>query len=87
MCAHYLHDLSCFSVPCCALFGSLFIDTVEKKKYKIDPWKLGHHNSSVEYKKEFERWDRSNRMSLVIIKYGILETFRGTVSGEVNNAK
>ena len=44
-------------------------------------------DSSVEAKREFERWDRSNRMSLIIIKCDIPETFRGTVSREVNNAK
>ena len=40
-----------------------------------------------EAKKEFEMWDCSNRMSLMIIKRDILETFKGTVSGEVSTAK
>ena len=44
-------------------------------------------DSSVKVKKEFERWDRSNRMSFMIIKCGIPVTFRGTVSKEVTIAK
>ena len=44
-------------------------------------------DSSTEAKKEFERWDRSNRMSLMIIKRDIPETSRCTVSGEVTTAK
>ena len=44
-------------------------------------------DSFVEAKKEFERWDHSNRMSLMIIKRGILETFRCIVSKEVTTAK
>ena len=32
VCWHYTHDLTCYSALCCALFGSLFIDTVLKKK-------------------------------------------------------
>ncbi|XP_019055231.1 PREDICTED: uncharacterized protein LOC109115531 [Nelumbo nucifera] len=33
-----------------------------------------------------EKWDRSNRMSLMIIKHSIPEAFRGSIS-ESNNAK
>ena len=36
--------------------------------------------SSSDVIKNFERWDRSNRMSLMIIKRGILKAFRGAVS-------
>ena len=44
-------------------------------------------DSSAEAKKEFERWDRSNHMSLMIIKHGIPETFRGIITGEVTTSK
>ena len=44
-------------------------------------------DSFTEAKKEFERWDHSNRMSLMIIKRGILETLRCTISREVTTAK
>lgn len=44
-------------------------------------------SSSSDEKKYYEKWDRSNRMSLMIIKRGIPETFRGAVSDEVTNAK
>ena len=43
--------------------------------------------SSSEERRNFEKWDRSNRMSLMIIKRGIPEAFRGGVSEEVTNAK
>jgi hypothetical protein len=39
-------------------------------------------NSSVEAKRDFERWDRSNRLSLMIMKRAIPETFRGNTSNE-----
>ena len=44
-------------------------------------------DSSNKAKKEFERWDRSNRMSLMIIKCNIPETFKGIVSREVTIVK
>ena len=44
-------------------------------------------NSSIEAKKEFERWDRSNRMSLMIIKSSIPETLKRTIFGEVTTTK
>lgn len=43
--------------------------------------------SSPDEKRNFEKWERSNRMSLMIIKRGIPEAFRGAVSEEVTNAK
>ena len=43
--------------------------------------------SSTEEKWDMERWDRSNRMSLMIIKRGIPEAFRGVVSEKVTTAK
>ena len=44
-------------------------------------------DSSTKAKKRFERWDRSNRMSLMTIKCGIPETFKGIISGEFTTAK
>ena len=43
--------------------------------------------SSSNIIKNFERWDRSNHMSLMIIKRGIPEAFRGAVSEKITNAK
>ncbi len=40
--------------------------------------------SSPEEKRDFERWDRSNRLSLMIMKSAIPESFRGTMSDETN---
>ena len=40
-------------------------------------------NSSAE-DKAYEKWKRSNQLSLMIMKCVILETFRGTVSEETN---
>ena len=39
--------------------------------------------NSPDYRKNFEKWERSNRMSLMIIKRGPLEAFRGAVSDEI----
>ena len=36
--------------------------------------------SSADDRRIYEKWDRSNRMSLMIIKRGIPEAFRGAVS-------
>ncbi|KAL2498095.1 hypothetical protein Adt_23645 [Abeliophyllum distichum] len=43
--------------------------------------------SSPDDRRNFEKWERSNRMSLMIIKHGIPEAFRGAISEEVTNAK
>ncbi|KAL2517803.1 hypothetical protein Adt_14050 [Abeliophyllum distichum] len=43
--------------------------------------------SSLDDRRNFEKWERSNRMSLMIIKRGIPETLRGAVCEEVTNAK
>lgn len=43
--------------------------------------------SSPDDKKNFEKWDRSNRMSLMIIKRGIPEAFRGAISEKLTTAK
>ncbi|KAK6149946.1 hypothetical protein DH2020_017471 [Rehmannia glutinosa] len=42
--------------------------------------------SSAEEKRNFEKWERSNRVSLMIIKRGIPEAFRGTASEEITTA-
>ena len=44
-------------------------------------------NSSNYDKKNMERWERSNRMSLMIMKRSIPETFRGSMSEEKNATK
>ena len=43
--------------------------------------------SSLDDKRNYEKWDRSNRLSLMIIKRGIPEAFRGAVSDEITDAK
>ena len=43
--------------------------------------------SSSDDRKNFKKWERFNRMSLMIIKRGILEAFRGAVSDEITLAK
>ena len=37
-------------------------------------------DSTPDAKKEYEKWERSNRMSLMIIKRGVPEAFRGIES-------
>ncbi|XP_074560693.1 uncharacterized protein LOC141816866 [Curcuma longa] len=44
-------------------------------------------SSTSEQRVNYEKWDRSNRMSLMIIKRGIPEAFRGAVSDSVTKAK
>ncbi|XP_073045533.1 uncharacterized protein [Primulina eburnea] len=43
--------------------------------------------SSSEERARFEKWDCSNRISLMIIKRAIPEVFRGAVSENITNAK
>ncbi|XP_022878635.1 uncharacterized protein LOC111396430 [Olea europaea var. sylvestris] len=43
--------------------------------------------SSPDEKNNLEKWDRSNRVSLMIIKRGILKAFRGADAEEVSNTK
>ena len=40
-------------------------------------------SSTSEQRKHREKWDHSNRMSLMIIKCGIPEVFRGNVSNDI----
>jgi hypothetical protein len=44
-------------------------------------------SSTSEARKNYEKWDRSNRMSLMIIKRGIPEAFRGAISEDITSAK
>lgn len=44
-------------------------------------------NSSIEEKREFEKWDRSNRMSLMIMRRAVPEVFRDTTSEQAITAK
>ncbi|KAK5846508.1 hypothetical protein PVK06_002799 [Gossypium arboreum] len=43
--------------------------------------------STLDIKRDFERWDRSNCMSLMIMKHIIPEAFRGTESEKITQAK
>ena len=38
------------------------------------------HESTFDQKREMEKWERANRMSLMIMKRAIPEVFRGTMS-------
>ena len=42
--------------------------------------------STPDQRKDFEKWERSNRLSLMIIKRSIPEAFRGTVSEGITKA-
>ena len=43
--------------------------------------------STSDQKREFERWERSNRMCMMIIKRAIPEAFRGAMSDDITTAK
>ena len=43
--------------------------------------------SSSDEKRDIERWEKSNRMCLMIIKKAILEAFRGTISKTIKITK
>ena len=43
--------------------------------------------STSNQKREFERWERSNRMCMMIIKRAIPEAFRGAMSDDITTAK
>ena len=45
------------------------------------------HESTFDQKREMEKWERSNRMSLMIMKRAIPEAFRGTMSEQITTAK
>ena len=44
-------------------------------------------DSTPEERRDHEKWDRLNRMSIMIIRRGIPEVFRGTVSEDITTAK
>ena len=44
-------------------------------------------SSTSEQRKLHKKWDHSNCMSLMIIKHGIPEVFRGTISDDITSAK
>ncbi|MCH86638.1 hypothetical protein A2U01_0007497 [Trifolium medium] len=44
-------------------------------------------STTSEQRKDYEKWDRSNRMCLMIIKCGIPRVLRGTISEEITNPK
>ncbi|XP_012448681.1 uncharacterized protein LOC105771835 [Gossypium raimondii] len=43
--------------------------------------------STPDAKRDFKRWDHSNRIILMIMKHNIIEAFRGTESEEITQAK
>ena len=43
--------------------------------------------SSLDDKRNYEKWDCSNRLSLIIIKCGIPEAFKGAISDEITDVK
>ncbi|KAK5794271.1 hypothetical protein PVK06_035490 [Gossypium arboreum] len=43
--------------------------------------------STPDVKRDFERWDNSNCMSLMIMKHNIPKAFRGIESEEITQAK
>ena len=52
---------------------------------RIDKATLIMDVTSNKDKRISEKWDRSNRLSLMIIKCGIPKAFRGTVFGEITD--
>ena len=54
--------------------------------FRIERPKITNTSTEKEIKVE-EKWDRSNRVSLMIMKRSIPEAFRGSISDEVTNAK
>ncbi|KAJ9173927.1 hypothetical protein P3X46_017011 [Hevea brasiliensis] len=43
--------------------------------------------STSDEKREMEKWKKSNRMSLMVIKHAVPEAFRGTMSDQVDTTK
>ncbi|XP_047320792.1 uncharacterized protein LOC124924847 [Impatiens glandulifera] len=43
--------------------------------------------STADQRQMFEKWERSNRLSLMIIKKNIPEIFRGTISDDITKAE
>ena len=64
-------------------FGCMDLDLALREE---QPTPL-NDKSSTNDKVNMERWDRSNRMSLMIMKRSIPETFRGSMSKEKDTTK
>ncbi|KAI6697895.1 hypothetical protein NL676_018014 [Syzygium grande] len=54
---------------------------------RIDSPTLLNDQSTSDQKKDMERWERSNRMCMMIMKKAIPEAFRGTMSEKITTAK
>lgn len=65
------------------VLGCMDLDLALRKEQPASPT----DSSTSDEVKEYEKWDRSNRMCLMIIKRGIPEVFRGTISEDITNAK
>ena len=65
------------------IFGCMDLDLALRTEQPPTPTA----SNIPEDKRNHEKWDRSNRMSIMIIRRGIPEVFRGTVSKDVTTAK
>ena len=65
------------------VLGCMDLDLALRIKKPLSPT----DSSTSEHRKLHEKWDHLNCMSLMIIKRGIPEVFRGTVSDDITSAK
>jgi len=65
------------------VLGCIDLDLALRIKKSLSPT----DSTISEQRKLHEKWDHSNRMNLMIIKHGILEVFRDTVSNDVTSGK
>ncbi|CAJ2635047.1 unnamed protein product [Trifolium pratense] len=65
------------------VLGCMDFDLALRKEQPTSPTET----ATSEQRAYYEKWDRSNRMCLMIIKRGIPEVFRGTISEDITNAK
>ena len=65
------------------LFGCNDLDLTLHIERPVTPT---YSSSSID-RVNYEKWERSSRMTLMIIKCKILEAFRDAISEEINNAK
>ena len=65
------------------VFGCINIDIALREEQPIP---LTAKNTPY-VKRNFERWDRSNLLSLMILKHNILEAFKGIESEKITQAK
>ncbi|XP_047313887.1 uncharacterized protein LOC124917519 [Impatiens glandulifera] len=65
------------------VLGCMYIDLAIQTKEPTTPTVI----SCPEEKAKFEKWERSNRTSLMIIKRAIPNVFNGAVSEDTTNAK